>query len=178
MIAVAFDNCGEIIQEYSRCVRWLLSRCIYFDTGNGAWRDQVNIHATREDPKFAAFLVSHVRWFCTLAEQKLICCNPRVHGSARRRRDVDAGETSAGDSMLFPLVARVCPTSALGRSGQLSRVLPQVFLEIPDGAFYSVVSMAARWKQLISDIIDGEEILQSGLCLVVESLELWFETLD
>jgi hypothetical protein len=31
---------------------------------------------------------------------------------------------------------------------------------------------------LISDIIDGEEILQSGRCLVVESLELWFETFD
>jgi hypothetical protein len=31
---------------------------------------------------------------------------------------------------------------------------------------------------LVSDIIDGEEILQSCGCLVVESLEFWFETLD
>jgi hypothetical protein len=44
-INVAFDNCGEIIQEYPRCGRWPLSRCIHFDTGNDAWRDQVNIYA-------------------------------------------------------------------------------------------------------------------------------------
>jgi hypothetical protein len=29
-----------------------------------------------------------------------------------------------------------------------------------------------------SHYIDGEEVLQSGPCLVVESLELWFETFD
>jgi hypothetical protein len=61
MITVAFDNCGEIIREYPRCVRWLLSRCIHFDTVNGAWRDRVNIHAAREEPKFADFLFSRVR---------------------------------------------------------------------------------------------------------------------
>jgi hypothetical protein len=38
--------------------------------------------------------------------------------------------------------------------------------------------MTVRRHQLISDIIGGEEILQSGRCLVVESLELWFETFD
>jgi hypothetical protein len=38
--------------------------------------------------------------------------------------------------------------------------------------------MAVRWHQLVSDIIDGEESLQSGGFLVVESLELWLETLD
>jgi hypothetical protein len=38
--------------------------------------------------------------------------------------------------------------------------------------------MTVRRHQLVSDIIDGEEILQSVRCLVVESLELWFETLD
>jgi hypothetical protein len=58
---VAFDNCGERIQEYPRCVRWPWLRCIHFDTGNDAWRDQVSIHAAREDPKFAAFLVSRVQ---------------------------------------------------------------------------------------------------------------------
>jgi hypothetical protein len=61
MITVAFDDCGEIIREYPRCVRWLLSRCIHFDTGNDAWWDQVSIHADREDPKFVARLVSHGR---------------------------------------------------------------------------------------------------------------------
>jgi hypothetical protein len=53
-----------------------------------------------------------------------------------------------------------------------------VFFEGPDGAFYSAATMAARWHQLVSDIVDGEEILQSGRCLVVESLEFWLETLD
>jgi hypothetical protein len=61
MITVAFDNCGERIREYPRCGRWPLPRCIYFDTGNDAWRDQVSIHVVREGPKFAAFLVSRVQ---------------------------------------------------------------------------------------------------------------------
>jgi hypothetical protein len=32
--------------------------------------------------------------------------------------------------------------------------------------------------QLLSDIIDGDESLRIDGCLVVESLELWLETLD
>jgi hypothetical protein len=38
--------------------------------------------------------------------------------------------------------------------------------------------MTVRQHQLVSDIVDSEVILQSGRCLVVESLELWFETLE
>jgi hypothetical protein len=38
--------------------------------------------------------------------------------------------------------------------------------------------MTVRWHQSVSDIVDSEEILQSSQCLVVESLELPFETLD
>jgi hypothetical protein len=53
-----------------------------------------------------------------------------------------------------------------------------VLFEGPDGAFSGVASMTVRWHQWVSDIIDGEEILQSGGCLVVESLEFWLETLD
>jgi hypothetical protein len=53
-----------------------------------------------------------------------------------------------------------------------------VFLESTDGAFRSIASMTVGRNQLISDIIDGEEILQSGRCLVVESLEIWFEAFD
>jgi hypothetical protein len=53
----------------------------------------------------------------------------------------------------------------------------KVFLEIPDGAFRSVASMTVRRHQLVSDIIGCEEIQGLG-CLVVESLELWLETLD
>jgi hypothetical protein len=54
----------------------------------------------------------------------------------------------------------------------------KVFLESSNGAFGGVASMTARRHQLIGDIIDDEEVLQSGRCLVVESLELWFETFD
>jgi hypothetical protein len=54
----------------------------------------------------------------------------------------------------------------------------KVFLESPDGAFRGVSAMTVRWHQLVSDIIDGEEILQGGGCLVVKSFELWLETLD
>jgi hypothetical protein len=53
-----------------------------------------------------------------------------------------------------------------------------VFFEGPDGALHGVAAMAVRWHKLVSDIIEGEEILQSGGCLVVESLEFWLETLD
>jgi hypothetical protein len=38
--------------------------------------------------------------------------------------------------------------------------------------------MAVRRHQLVIYIIGGEKILQSGRCLIVESLEFWFETLD
>jgi hypothetical protein len=38
--------------------------------------------------------------------------------------------------------------------------------------------MTVRRNQLISDIVGGEEILQSDRCLVAKSLELRFETLD
>jgi hypothetical protein len=53
-----------------------------------------------------------------------------------------------------------------------------VFFESSDGAFGGVASMTVRRHQLVSDIVDGEVFLQSGRCLIVESLELWFETLD
>jgi hypothetical protein len=54
----------------------------------------------------------------------------------------------------------------------------KVFFEGPDGAFRDVAAMAVGRNQLVSDIIDGEESLQSGGYLVVESLEFWLETLD
>jgi hypothetical protein len=53
-----------------------------------------------------------------------------------------------------------------------------VFFEGPDGALRGVAAMAVRRHQLVIDMIDCEEILQSGRCLVVESLEFWLETLD
>jgi hypothetical protein len=53
-----------------------------------------------------------------------------------------------------------------------------VFFEGPDGAFRGLAATAVRWHQLVSDIIDGEVSLQSGRCLVVESLEPWLATLD
>jgi hypothetical protein len=53
-----------------------------------------------------------------------------------------------------------------------------VFLESSDGAFRAAAAMTARRHQLVTYIIGGENILQSGQCLVVESLEFWFEALD
>jgi hypothetical protein len=53
-----------------------------------------------------------------------------------------------------------------------------VFFEGTDGAFRGVAEMSVRWHQLVSDIIDGEKILQNGRCLVVDSLEFWLEILD
>jgi hypothetical protein len=53
-----------------------------------------------------------------------------------------------------------------------------VFFEGPDGAFRGIAVIAVSRHQLVIDIIDGEEILQSGGCLVVECLDFWFETLD
>jgi hypothetical protein len=98
MITVAFDYCEGSIRDYPLCVRWLLPRCIHFDTGNDAWRDQVSIRVARVEPKFAAFLASRVRLFCILVEQKMSCCNPQAHDNVRRQRVVDAGEMSEGDS--------------------------------------------------------------------------------
>jgi hypothetical protein len=39
-------------------------------------------------------------------------------------------------------------------------------------------SAAVGRHQLVLHVIGGEESLQSGGCLVVESLEFWFESLD
>jgi hypothetical protein len=58
------------------------------------------------------------------------------------------------------------------------RPVTKFSLKGSDGAFGSVASMAMMWHQLVSDIVDGKEILQGDGCLVAESLELWFETLD
>jgi hypothetical protein len=51
-----------------------------------------------------------------------------------------------------------------------------VLLEISDGAFSSAEVMAVGRHQLILYVIGGEKMIQSGLCLIVESLEFWFET--
>jgi hypothetical protein len=53
-----------------------------------------------------------------------------------------------------------------------------VLFESTDGAFGGFAPMAVRRYQLVLYIIGGEKILQSGRCLVVESLEFLFETLD
>jgi hypothetical protein len=53
-----------------------------------------------------------------------------------------------------------------------------VFFESSDGAFRGVAAMSVRRHQLVIYIVGSEKILQSCRCLVVESLEFWFETLD
>jgi hypothetical protein len=54
----------------------------------------------------------------------------------------------------------------------------KVFFEISDGAFSGVAAVAVGRHQLVFHVIGGEEILQSGGCLVIESLEFRPETLD
>jgi hypothetical protein len=53
-----------------------------------------------------------------------------------------------------------------------------VLFESSDGALSGVAEMAVGRHQLVFHIIGGEQKNQSGRCLVVESLEFWFETLD
>jgi hypothetical protein len=53
-----------------------------------------------------------------------------------------------------------------------------VFFKTSDGAFSGIVAMVVGRHQLVLHVIGGEKIIQSGQCLIVESLELWFETLD
>jgi hypothetical protein len=53
----------------------------------------------------------------------------------------------------------------------------KVFFECSDGSFSGVAAVTVGRYQLVLHIIGGEKVLQSGLCLVVECLEFWFETL-
>jgi hypothetical protein len=53
-----------------------------------------------------------------------------------------------------------------------------VFLKCSDGSFSGVAEMAVVRNQLVLHVIGCEKVLQSSRCLVVESLEFWFETLD
>jgi hypothetical protein len=66
------------------------------------------------------------------------------------------------------------------RKGGVYRGDPRnkVFFESSDGAFRGVAAMAVRRHQLVLYIIGGKKNVQSGRCLVVESLEFWFEALD
>jgi hypothetical protein len=52
-----------------------------------------------------------------------------------------------------------------------------VLFESSDVALSGIAAVAVRRHQLVLHIIGGEKILQSGGCLVGESLEFWFETL-
>jgi hypothetical protein len=53
-----------------------------------------------------------------------------------------------------------------------------VLFKSADGALSGIAAVAVGRHQLVLHVIGGEEILQSGLFLVVQSLEFWFETLD
>jgi hypothetical protein len=55
--------------------------------------------------------------------------------------------------------------------------LHKVFFECLDGSFSSVAAVTVGRYQLVLHVIGGEKVFQSGRCLVVESLEFWFETL-
>jgi hypothetical protein len=53
-----------------------------------------------------------------------------------------------------------------------------VFFESLDGAFSGIAAVAVGRHQLVIHVIGGEETLQGGRCLIVESLEFRYETLD
>jgi hypothetical protein len=54
----------------------------------------------------------------------------------------------------------------------------KVLFKSSDGSFSGVAAVAVGRYQLVLHIIGGEKVLQSSRCLVVESLEFWFEPLD
>jgi hypothetical protein len=53
----------------------------------------------------------------------------------------------------------------------------KVFFKSSDGSFSDVAAVTVGRDQLVLDVIGCEKVLQSGRCLVVESLKFWFETL-
>jgi hypothetical protein len=53
----------------------------------------------------------------------------------------------------------------------------KVFFKSLDGSFRGVAAVTVGRDQLVRYIIGCEKVLQSGRCLVVESLKFWFETL-
>jgi hypothetical protein len=63
--------------------------------------------------------------------------------------------------------------------GWINRGKPchKVFFKGSDGSFSGVAAVTVGRYQLVLHIIGGEKVLQSGRCLVVESLEFWCETL-
>jgi hypothetical protein len=52
-----------------------------------------------------------------------------------------------------------------------------VFFKSLDGSFSGVAAVAVGKDQLVLYVIGGEKVLQSGRCLVVESLKFWYESL-
>jgi hypothetical protein len=52
-----------------------------------------------------------------------------------------------------------------------------MFLKSSDDVFSGIVAVSVGRHQLILHVIGGEKMLQSGRCLVVESLAFWFEAL-
>jgi hypothetical protein len=53
----------------------------------------------------------------------------------------------------------------------------KVFFKSSCGSFSGVAAVTVGRDQLVLYIIGCEKVLQSGRCLVVESLKSWFETL-
>jgi hypothetical protein len=54
----------------------------------------------------------------------------------------------------------------------------KVLFKSPDGAFSSITAMSVGRHQLVLHFIGGEETLQVGGCLIVESLEFRSENRD
>jgi hypothetical protein len=75
--------------------------------------------------------------------------------------------------MWFMPGVTVCPTGEMEKLDQRRIAI----LNSLDGAFSDIVAVTVGRHQLILNFIGGEKVLQSGRCLIVESLEVWFETL-
>jgi hypothetical protein len=127
---------------------------------------------------------AYLSWFfvCNyFASWRIKCCFVVIHETMEVHRGRELWMQSPGSKKIqrdFHLWKESVPQ--VQWEGGVNRGDPghKVFLERPDGAFRGVAAMKVRRHQLVSDIIDGEEVLQSGGCLVVESLELWLEPLD
>jgi hypothetical protein len=73
---------------------------------------------------------------------------------------------------------RLCPASAMEMMGLLRKCYLKVWMARSKALRWWQVGGKNLRHQLVLQVIGGEETIQSGGCLVVESLEFRSETLD
>jgi hypothetical protein len=162
MITVAFDNCGKKLESVN-------------DAFTGRGRDvnvltSVVMHCGNQ--RLSMLPVgspsASLYWFFVydyFASWRSKSCFVVIHKTMKVLRGRELWMQSRGSKKIqrdFRLWQECVPQ--VQWEGGVNRGEPghKVFLESTDGAFRGVASMAVRWHQLVSDIIDGEEALQSG----------------